>query len=85
MENDWLQIERYKTYPRIVGETGGKDFCLAHESVDIDELTTAMIRGAFEYQGQKCSAMSRAYLPSSIWNELKSKYLSELKSVKVGP
>ncbi len=79
------RIERYKTYPRIVGETGGKDFCLAHESADIDELTTAMIRGAFEYQGQKCSAMSRAYLPSSIWNELKSKYLYELKSVKVGP
>ena len=79
------QIESYKTYPRIVGETGGKDFCLAHESVDIDELTTAMIRGAFEYQGQKCSAMSRAYIPTSIWNELKSKYLSELKSVKIGP
>ena len=63
------QIEIYKTYPRIVGETGGKDFCLAHESVDIDELTTAMIRGAFEYQGQKCSAMSRAYLPSNICNQ----------------
>ena len=78
------KIEKYKTYPRIVGETGGKDFCLAHESVDIDELTAAMIRGAFEYQGQKCSAMSRVYLPRNIWSELKSKYLSELKSVKVG-
>ena len=78
------QIENYNTYPRIVGETGGKDFCLAHETVNIDELTAAMIRGAFEFQGQKCSAMSRAYIPETIWNKLKSKYLSELDSVKVG-
>ena len=78
------QIDQYKTYPRIVGETGGKDFCLAHQSVDIDELVTAMIRGAFEFQGQKCSAMSRAYIPSIIWNEVKEKYLAELKTVKVG-
>ena len=77
-------IDQYKTYPRIVGETGGKDFCLAHESVDIDELTTAMIRGAFEFQGQKCSAMSRAYIPKTIWEELKEKYLSELETVTVG-
>ena len=77
-------IDKYKTYPRIVGETGGKDFCLAHESVDLDELSTAMIRGAFEFQGQKCSAMSRAYIPTTIWNDLKYKYLSELKTVKVG-
>ena len=77
-------IETYKTYPRIVGETGGKDFCIAHESVDIDELTTAMIRGAFEFQGQKCSAMSRAYIPKTIWNKVKSKYLLDLASVKVG-
>ncbi|SVA03225.1 uncharacterized protein METZ01_LOCUS56079 [marine metagenome] len=77
-------IEQYKTYPRIVGETGGKDFCLAHESVDIDELATAMIRGAFEFQGQKCSAMSRAYVPNTIWEDMKGKYLSELETVKVG-
>ena len=77
-------IDQYKTYPRIVGETGGKDFCLAHESADIDELATAMIRGAFEFQGQKCSAMSRAYIPKTIWEELKEKYLSELKTVTVG-
>ena len=77
-------IDGYKTYPRIVGETGGKDFCLAHESVNIKELATAMIRGAFEFQGQKCSAMSRAYIPTSIWKEIKDVYLSELESVKVG-
>ena len=77
-------IQNYKTYPRIVGETGGKDFCLAHDSVDIFELSTAMIRGAFEYQGQKCSAMSRAYIPTNIWKELKKIYLSELKTIKMG-
>ena len=77
-------IDKYKTYPRIVGETGGKDFCLAHESVGLDELSTAMIRGAFEFQGQKCSAMSRAYIPTTIWDDLKNKYLSELATVKVG-
>ena len=78
------KIDQYKTYPRIVGETGGKDFCLAHESADIDELATAMIRGAFEFQGQKCSAMSRAYIPETIWEGLKEKYLSELETVTVG-
>ncbi|MEC7730862.1 MAG: aldehyde dehydrogenase family protein, partial [Candidatus Neomarinimicrobiota bacterium] len=78
------KIDQYKTYPRIVGETGGKDFCLAHESADIDELATAMIRGAFEFQGQKCSALSRAYIPETIWEELKDKYLSELETVTVG-
>ena len=67
-----------------MGETGGKDFCLAHETVNIDELTTAMIRGAFEFQGQKCSAMSRAYIPKTIWKKVKSKYLLDLASVKVG-
>ena len=77
-------IDKYKTYPRIVGETGGKDFCLAHESVGLDELSTAMIRGAFEFQGQKCSAMSRAYIPTTIWDDLKNNYLSELETVKVG-
>ena len=77
-------INKYKTYPRIVGETGGKDFCIAHESSDIDTLVTAMIRGAFEYQGQKCSAMSRAYIPTTIWEKVKNKYLSELKTIKIG-
>ena len=77
-------ISNYKTYPRIVGETGGKDYCLAHKSCDIDVLVTAMVRGAFEYQGQKCSAMSRAYIPSTIWTEVKEKYISEVKTLKIG-
>ena len=77
-------IQNYKTYPRIVGETGGKDFCLAHDSVDIDKLIAAMIRGAFEYQGQKCSALSRAYIPKSIWPNIQKKYLDELNSIKIG-
>ena len=77
-------IGQYKTYPRIVGETGGKDYCLAHESCDIDVLVTAMVRGAFEYQGQKCSAMSRAYIPKSLWPEVKEKFLSEVRTIKVG-
>ena len=77
-------IDKYKAYPRIVGETGGKDFCLAHESANSDELATAMIRGAFEFQGQKCSAMSRAYIPSTIWDDVKKKYISDLETVKVG-
>jgi len=77
-------IQNYKTYPRIVGETGGKDFCLAHESVNKDALVTAMIRGAFEYQGQKCSAMSRAYIPITIWDDVKEKYLAEVDSIKMG-
>ena len=77
-------INNYKTYPRIVGETGGKDYCLAHESCDVDVLVTAMIRGAFEYQGQKCSAMSRAYIPSKIWPLINEKYISEVKTIKIG-
>ena len=77
-------INKYKSYPRIVGETGGKDFCIAHETANLEELSTAMIRGAFEYQGQKCSAMSRAYIPNNIWPELKKLYLNELSTIKVG-
>ena len=77
-------IDQYKTYPRIVGETGGKNFCLAHDSCDIDVLVTAMVRGAFEYQGQKCSAMSRAYIPTSIWSDVKEKMLSEIETIKIG-
>ena len=77
-------IDKYKTYPRIVGETGGKDFCLAHNSCDTDVLVTAMIRGAFEYQGQKCSAMSRAYIPKSIWPTVEQKLINEVKKIKIG-
>ena len=77
-------IDNYKTYPRIVGETGGKDFCLAHSSADEEVLVTAMVRGAFEYQGQKCSAMSRAYIPSSIWPSIEKKLIFELSTIKIG-
>tara|TARA_B100002003_G_scaffold97938_1_gene91166 strand:- start:1068 stop:1883 length:816 start_codon:yes stop_codon:yes gene_type:complete len=77
-------IANYRSYPRIVGETGGKDFCMAHESADIDALVTAMVRGAFEYQGQKCSALSRAYIPSTIWDEVKERYIAEVKTIKMG-
>ena len=77
-------ISQYKTYPRIVGETGGKDYCLAHKSCDIDVLVTAMVRGAFEYKGQKCSAMSRAYIPSTIWSKVKDKFILEVETIKIG-
>ena len=77
-------IANYKSYPRIVGETGGKDFCVAHESADIGVLATAMVRGAFEYQGQKCSAMSRAYIPTSIWGALKENYIDQVNNIKMG-
>ncbi|GEP98622.1 L-glutamate gamma-semialdehyde dehydrogenase [Chitinophaga cymbidii] len=77
-------IARYKTYPRIVGETGGKDFVIAHKSADVDTVVTALARGAFEYQGQKCSAASRAYLPSNIAEEIKTKLTAALKSMKMG-
>mgnify|MGYP001171801269 FL=1 len=77
-------ISGYATYPRIVGETGGKDFCVAHESADLDALVTCMVRGAFEYQGQKCSALSRAYIPSTIWPEIKERYVADVKSIKMG-
>lgn len=77
-------IHRYKTYPRIVGETGGKDFILAHPSADLAVLNTALVRGAFEYQGQKCSAASRAYIPKSLWKELKKSMEKDIKSFKMG-
>ncbi len=77
-------IHRYKTYPRIVGETGGKDFILAHPSADAKVVATAISRGAFEFQGQKCSAASRAYIPSNIWNEVKQYVLADLASFKIG-
>ncbi|MER7768143.1 L-glutamate gamma-semialdehyde dehydrogenase [Kitasatospora sp. NPDC096140] len=77
-------IGGYRTYPRIVGETGGKDFLLAHRSADPDILRTALIRGAFEYQGQKCSALSRAYLPRSLWQKIKDDLLAEVDALAVG-
>lgn len=77
-------IELYNSYPRIVGETGGKDFIVAHESANPKEVATAIIRGSFEFQGQKCSAASRAYVPKSIWSEVKELVLSDLKNMKVG-
>ncbi|HEX8331856.1 MAG TPA: L-glutamate gamma-semialdehyde dehydrogenase [Segetibacter sp.] len=77
-------VGMYKSYPRIVGETGGKDFVIAHKSADIDTVVTALARGAFEFQGQKCSAASRAYLPSNIADEVKSRLVAEVKSMKMG-
>ncbi|ROS38048.1 L-glutamate gamma-semialdehyde dehydrogenase [Amycolatopsis thermoflava] len=77
-------IANYRTYPRIVGETGGKDFVLAHPSADTDVLRTALVRGAFEYQGQKCSAASRAYVPRSLWTRMRDDFLSEVESLPMG-
>lgn len=77
-------IHRYKTYPRIVGETGGKDFILIHPSADVDVSATALTRGAFEYQGQKCSAASRAYIPKSLWAKIKDRMVADLASFKMG-
>ena len=77
-------IKNYDSYPRIVGETGGKDFCVAHESCNKEALATAMTRGAFEFQGQKCSAMSRAYIPSTIWEEVKEIYMSQVNELQIG-
>ncbi len=78
-------IHKYKTYPRIVGETGGKDFIIAHKSCDATAVATAITRGAFEFQGQKCSAASRAYLPASRWEEIKKVVHEQLKDVRMGP
>ncbi len=78
-------IDKYKSYPRIVGETGGKDFVFVHESADIESLKTALIRGAFEYQGQKCSAASRAYLPKKMWQKIKADFIDQIKNIKMGP
>ena len=84
----WKQIgtniHNYKTYPRIVGETGGKDFIVAHPSADPKQVATGMLRGAFEFQGQKCSAASRAYIPQSLWPEIKAFLISEMKTFKMG-
>jgi len=84
----WKQIgnniDKYKTYPRIVGETGGKDFIVAHKTADAKQVATAISRGAFEFQGQKCSAASRAYIPSNIWEEVKKYVIADVKSFKIG-
>lgn len=77
-------MANYKTYPRIVGETGGKDFVIAHKSADPDVVVTALLRGAFEFQGQKCSAASRAYIPSNMADEVKKKLIAGVKSMKMG-
>lgn len=88
-QNIWktigTNIHLYKSYPRIVGETGGKDFIVAHKSAKPAVVATAISRGAFEYQGQKCSAASRAYIPSNIWNEVKDLVIKDIKSFKIGP
>jgi 1-pyrroline-5-carboxylate dehydrogenase len=84
----WLtvgsDIRKYVSYPRIVGETGGKNFIFAHVSADVDALVAAVVRGAYEYQGQKCSAASRAYIPDTIWPRVKERMLSDLTDVKMG-
>ncbi|MFY7965074.1 MAG: L-glutamate gamma-semialdehyde dehydrogenase [Chitinophagaceae bacterium] len=86
--NMWKTIgenmSKYKSYPRIVGETGGKDFVIAHKSADVDTVVTALLRGAFEYQGQKCSAASRAYIPSNLANAIKKKLVAGVESMKMG-
>ncbi len=77
-------LRNYKSYPRLVGETGGKDFVFAHASADVQALAVALVRGAFEYQGQKCSAASRAYIPASLWPRLKDLMLEMIREIKVG-
>ncbi|WP_262246450.1 L-glutamate gamma-semialdehyde dehydrogenase [Parapedobacter soli] len=78
-------IHRYRSYPRIVGETGGKDFILVHPSANVEVAATAIVRGAFEYQGQKCSAASRVYIPESLWPALKRLIVADVESFKIGP
>ncbi len=84
----WLQtaqnLQRYRNYPRLVGETGGKDFVVAHASADIEALSVALLRGAFEYQGQKCSAASRAYIPASVWPRLRERLCDLISTVRMG-
>ncbi|MBS1962698.1 MAG: L-glutamate gamma-semialdehyde dehydrogenase [Bdellovibrionales bacterium] len=77
-------LSKYATYPRLVGETGGKDFVFAHPSADVDALTTGLVRGAFEYQGQKCSAASRAYVPASIWEKIQGRLVEQTNELKMG-
>jgi 1-pyrroline-5-carboxylate dehydrogenase len=77
-------LERYRNYPRIVGETGGKDFIVAHPSADVDAVATAIVRGSFEYQGQKCSAASRIFAPAGLWPDIRERLVEEVRSLKVG-
>jgi 1-pyrroline-5-carboxylate dehydrogenase len=77
-------IDSYRSYPRIVGETGGKDFILAHPSADVDAVVTAIVRGSFEYQGQKCSAASRVYVPASLWDAARDRLADEVQTIKMG-
>ena len=77
-------IGRYRGYPRIVGETGGKDFIVAHPSADPQAVAVAIVRGGFEYQGQKCSAASRVYVPQSLWNEVRDRAVAMMKDIKKG-
>ncbi len=77
-------IANYRTYPRIVGETGGKDFIIAHKSANPDQLVTAMVRGAYEFQGQKCSAASRCYIPKTIWGQIKDEIVKQVSGLKMG-
>jgi 1-pyrroline-5-carboxylate dehydrogenase len=77
-------VERYRNYPRIVGETGGKDFIVAHPSADVDALATAIVRGSFEYQGQKCSASSRVYAPANLWPTLRERLQEEIATIRMG-
>ena len=77
-------IAKYRSYPRIVGETGGKDFIVAHPSADVEQVATAIVRGSFEYQGQKCSAASRVYAPSNLWPELRERLEAEVASIRMG-
>lgn len=83
-QNTAANLANYRSYPRIVGETGGKDFVLVHPSAQVDEVSTALVRGAFEYQGQKCSAASRAYIPESLWPSVKRRVGEMLAEIKVG-
>ncbi len=78
-------LGHYRSYPRIVGETGGKDFVFAHASADVDALVVALVRGAFEYQGQKCSAASRAYVPKSLWPEVRERLVATVQELRMGP
>src|SRR5581483_4857900 len=77
-------LEHYRNYPRIVGETGGKDFIVAHPSADLDAVATAIVRGSFEYQGQKCSAASRVYAPSNLWPGLRERLAEQVATIRVG-
>ncbi len=79
-----VNIDKYRSYPRIVGETGGKDFIFTHQTAHIEELVTALVRGAFEYQGQKCSAASRTYIPEGMWPEVKGKLIDQVEGLKMG-